>query len=255
MVTQRFVAENIPAVDESIGDRICAYALTTKGWTAEQLAAKLGVSYEAVRKWRNRETAPTRNRVIAIAKLLGKTPEWVLFGANARVDKEGISGPVRLSDERLAELQDGYTEHQAVADIEIPEFSTGGKMGDGLVLRDQPGAIHSWRVTPEWVFKNVRNATAAKNLCIVSGFGDSMRPLYNPGDPLLVDLGVTVVDFEAVYFFRVGNEGFIKRLQRIPGEGLVVLSENKSYRDWVIKPDMDFQVFGRVLKAWEGKDF
>jgi phage repressor protein C with HTH and peptisase S24 domain len=79
--------------------------------------------------------------------------------------------------------------------------------------------------------------------------------MFNPGDPLVVDLSVTTVDYDAVYFFRVGNEGFIKRLQRIPGEGLRVLSANRDhYEPWTIRPDMDFQVIGRVLKVWRGED-
>lgn len=140
-------------------------------------------------------------------------------------------------------------------DVPIPQFDTGGKMGDGLELRDQPGLIKSWRVDLEWLHKNVRGATAAANLCIVTGFGDSMRPMFNPGDPLLVDLGVTTAEYDAVYFFRVGDEGFIKRLQRIPGRGLTAISENKAYEAWVVEPHMDFEVFGRVLKVWRSEDF
>lgn len=140
-------------------------------------------------------------------------------------------------------------------DVPIPQFETGGKMGDGLELRDQPGMIKSWRVDLEWLHKNVRGATAAGNLCIVTGFGDSMRPMFNPGDPLLVDRGVTTADYDAVYFFRVDGEGFIKRLQRIPGKGLVALSENPAYQAWVVEPTMDFEVFGRVLKVWRSEDF
>ena len=82
-----------------------------------------------------------------------------------------------------------------------------------------------------------------------------MKGMFNSGDPLVVDRGVTTVEFDAVYFFRVGEEGFIKRLQRIPGEGLRVLSENKKYESWTIREGMDFEVFGRVLKAWQGEDF
>src|SRR5207244_3809626 len=117
-------------------------------------------------------------------------------------------------------------------DTVIPQYRAGGSMGRGLLLRDQPGLITSWRVTPEWIQKNVHNVTSPKNLAIVTGFGDSMKPMYNPGDPLLVDTGVRSVDFDGVYFFRIGDEGFIKRLQRVPGEGLVAISENKAYRDW-----------------------
>lgn len=137
----------------------------------------------------------------------------------------------------------------------LPQFETGGAMGSGLLLRDQPGVIQSWQVNSEWIQKNIRSHTGAANLCIVTGFGDSMKGMFNSGDPLVVDRGVTTVEFDAVYFFRVGEEGFIKRLQRIPGEGLRVLSENKKYESWTIREGMDFEVFGRVLKAWQGEDF
>lgn len=144
---------------------------------------------------------------------------------------------------------------RVLENVEIPQFETGGSMGSGLLLRDQPGMINSMRVSHEWLAKNVHHITNPKNLAIVTGFGDSMKPLYNPGDPLLVDRGVTTVDFDAIYFFRIGEEGFIKRLQRVPGEGLVALSENKAYKDWVIKADMDFEIFARVVKVWKGEDF
>lgn len=139
--------------------------------------------------------------------------------------------------------------------IEIRQFESGGSMGAGVLLRDQPGVIASWRVSPEWLQKNVRHHSGAQNLCVVTGFGDSMRPLYEPGDPLLVDTGIKAVDFDGIYFFRVGDEGFIKRLQRIPGQGIVAISENKAYRDWTITGDMDFQVFGRIVKAWKSEDY
>lgn len=128
-------------------------------------------------------------------------------------------------------------------------------MGTGLVLRDQPGEIRGWTVSQEWLTKNIKSHTGAANLCIVTGFGDSMKGMFNSGDPLVIDRGVKKVEGDAVYFFRVDNEGFIKRLQRIPGKGLVVLSENKKYETWTIDQSMDFEVFGRVVKAWQGEDF
>lgn len=139
--------------------------------------------------------------------------------------------------------------------LSIPEYNVAGRMGlGGLVLRDQPGVIHSWNVSPEWVQKNVRSHSGVQNLCIVTGFGDSMKGMFNPGDPLLVDKGVTTVELDAVYFFRVEGEGFIKRLQRIPGEGIRVISTNKEYETWTIKKGMEFQVLARVLRVWEGTD-
>jgi phage repressor protein C with HTH and peptisase S24 domain len=79
--------------------------------------------------------------------------------------------------------------------------------------------------------------------------------MFEPGDPLIIDTGVKSVEFDAIYFFRVDSEGFIKRLQRIPGEGIRAISENKAYESWTIRADMDFEVFGRVLKAWKSEDY
>lgn len=168
-----------------------------------------------------------------------------------------LDRPPEGSSHKVEEAQASYkvSKSKAAQDLIIPQFATGGSMGTGLLLRDQPGSIQSWHVTHDWVAKNVHNFTSPMNLAIVTGFGDSMRPLYNPGDPLLVDTGVNEVEFDGIYFFRVDDEGFVKRLQRIPGVGLRAISENKSYESWDIKKGMDFQVFARVLKIWRGDDF
>lgn len=127
-------------------------------------------------------------------------------------------------------------------------------MGTGLLLPDNNGQITGMTADKEWINKNVPANTGPHNLRIVTGFGDSMKGMFNSGDPLLVDSGVKEINYDGVYFFRVNDEGFIKRLQRIPGNGITVISSNKEYRDWTITNDMDFEVFGRVLKVWNGSE-
>jgi hypothetical protein len=143
-------------------------------------------------------------------------------------------------------------------DVLIPQFDTGGSMGSGVLLHEQPGVIREWRVSDEWVRMNVHRITSAKNLAIVTGFGPSMQPLFNPGDPLLVDRGITRADIDGIYFFRVGNEGFVKQLQRIPTrDGLILRAKsyNHLYDSFDITDGMDFEVFARVVKVWKGDDF
>lgn len=143
-------------------------------------------------------------------------------------------------------------------DVVIRQWGTGGAMGNGLVLRDQPGIIKEWTVSTEWLQQNVHRVTSYKNLAIVTGFGPSMRPVFNPGDPLLVDCGVKRADSDGVYFFRVGEEGFVKQLQRIPTpDGLIfrAKSYNSDYDPFDITQSMDFEVFGRVVKVWKGEEF
>lgn len=202
---------------------------------------------------------------VELAKLIGRKANQVSdllrgtasFGEKVARSIEEVAG---LPDGWLDTLDDEVAIPSAPAgpsdELVIHHYDTGGAMGAvGLLLRDQPGSIQSWHVTPDWVAKNVHSISSPKNLAVVTGFGDSMKPMFNPGDPLLVDTGVKKVDYDGVYFFRIGDEGFIKRLQRVPGEGLLAISENKAYRDWTIKEGMDFEVFARVVKAWRGEDF
>lgn len=269
----------IPTMVGRVIDRLNE-AARRESLSVVDLRSLLGGSYQAAKKVFDGGGIKFETAVRA-AKLLNCDPQWLMTGKHADqtsflTEKLSVAEPMERAnylpkykqpdeqemvplDEvhlRIIERLENEEIEQGQQVTRIPEYGTGGRMGaSGVLLRDQPGEIRGWDVTREWLRKNVPNCTAPGNLAIVTGFGDSMRPLYNPGDPLLVDTGVRSVAFDAIYFFRVGDEGFIKRLQRIPGNGLLAISENSSYRDWTITPEMDFEVFGRVIKVWRGDDF
>lgn len=226
-----------------LGNQIKRYRLKA-GLTLDELASLSGVPWGTIGAIERRDSTSSKF-ASNIANALQLTVDQLLDETRD------------YSDQQVVTISDTLnTSSQLDNDIVvIDKFDTGGKMGMGLALRDQPGLIEQIRVTKEWLHKNISAHTSDQNLCVVTGFGDSMKPTYNPGDPLIVDLGVKEVTFDAVFFFRVGDEGFIKRLQRIPGQGLTAKSDNPLYDSWVIKDDMDFEIFGRVLKAWESKNF
>lgn len=225
------------------------------GLTQISLAAECGwESQGTVSQYLNGKIPLNLEAALKFSKhLQSEVSEFSPSLANALPRNSAGTTPTSIGAMKLATAHSPTMGNNVVV---IRHYDTGGAMGDGgVILRDQPGLIESWTVTPEWIQKNIKNCSAAANLCVVTGFGDSMRPLYEPGDPLIVDTGVKQVDFDGIYFFRVGNEGFIKRLQRIPGEGLVAISENKAYREWTIREGMDFEVFGRIVKAWRSEDY
>lgn len=223
---------------DTISDRL-RRLMQEKGLSQYRLWKDSGVSQPTIKRILDGESKePDKSTVSALARALGVNYGWLY---------DGIDGP----DEDV-----GIRPRVTLDELSIPQYDTGGMGGNGgLVLRDQPGVIQNWSVTQEWLRANVPHCTSPTNLCIVTGFGDSMPDTYNPGDPVLVDSGIKVCDHDGVYFFRVGNEGFIKRLQRIPEVGIRVISQNKEYETWTITPNMDFEVFGKVLKAWKGKNY
>lgn len=244
---------------ETLATRLTS-ARNELGLTQGALARAAGLKNQSIIGSLESGHRKSSSYIPAIAEALKVNALWLAEGRGPRhsadetPDREEIpSTPTSIGAMKLATAHSPIVGNNMVV---IRHYDTGGAMGDGgVILRDQPGLIESWTVTPEWIQKNIKNCSAAANLCMVTGFGDSMRPLYEPGDPLIVDTGVKQVDFDGIYFFRVGNEGFIKRLQRIPGEGLVAISENKAYRDWTIRDGMDFEVFGRIVKAWRSQDY
>lgn len=225
-------------------------AMAEAGVSQAELARACGVKPPSIHGWLSGKSKFLRGEnLLSAARALGVEQQWLATGIGPRHPSDVVLNEP-LTTVRM------YSESTQSRDVvHIPQYEAGGAMGQSLILQgDQPGIIKHMAVTQEWAQKNLKAHTGLQNLCIVTGFGDSMKPLYNPGDPLILDQGIRQCDQDAVYFFRVGNEGFIKRLQRIPGEGIWVLSANKEYKDWLIKKDADFEIFGRVMKAWKGED-
>lgn len=209
------------------------------GGSVAEFERKTAIKMAQVSQWFTGYRALRDKALARLEEATGKEPGWF----DTALPNITIGGAPKRSDD---------------GDLEIPQFDTGGAMGGGLVLPDQPGIIKSWTVSPDWVRLNVHRITSSKNLAIVTGFGPSMQPLFNPGDPLLIDRGITTVDIDGVYFFRVEEHGFVKQLQRIPTENGMILrakSYNERFDPFDISKNMDFEVFGRVVKVWKGEDF
>lgn len=196
----------------------------------------------------------TARRIEECAK---KPAGWLDTDHSVELLGDTTGGHAALTPQEAAATDDGET------DLVITQYDeTGGSMGHGFNLTDNPpGHIRSWRVTHEWLRLNVPVHTGVKNLAIVTGFGPSMKPMFNPGDPLLVDTGVKVIDHEGVYFFRVGDEGFIKLVQRVPnpegpGVMLQIISKNPDYPPYPMSPkNPHFEVLGKVLTVWRSEQF
>ncbi len=235
----------MPGMD-TIGARAKA-ARKAAGLSQAEASAASGVKQSDISKIERGETERPRG-LLALARVYKVDPTWLDLGEGSP------RGEVILNDAlSTGRMYSRSTQNRDV--VHIPQYEAGGAMGQSLILQgDQPGIIRHMAVTQEWAQKNLKAHTGLQNLCIVTGFGDSMKPMYNPGDPLILDKGVTTCEVDAVYFFRVDGHGFIKRLQIIPGEGIRVISVNKEYEPWTIKRDADFEVFGRVMKAWRGED-
>jgi phage repressor protein C with HTH and peptisase S24 domain len=231
---------------QTVGDRIVKRARALRGWSIKQTADALEVSTETLRKWQRGETAPTRNRTKLICQVLDVSPEWVQHGAEPAIEHAPPS--VGVNSETLRSISFARRIEGGVA---IALMNAEASMGIGRFRPEQEDVVTEMAVSERWL-RTHATFSAPENLALITGFGDSMSPTFNDGDVLMVDRGVTDVKLDAIYVLSLRDELYIKRLQRRPDGGVLMLSDNRAYEPYQI-PEADrgqFQVLGRVVMAW-----
>lgn len=218
-------------------------AMRAAGVRQIDLATATGSSRASVSKWLSGGTAEIRGeRLIAAAKLLGVSPEWLATG------KETKPAPAQAKLDRVVEWNDpdDLPEDQYVF---VRRYALRLSAGNGgpLLMEDQRDRPTAFRA--EWIAaKGLKPA----DLACVYASGDSMAPRICDGDSLLIDMSPTarrVVDGR-VYAIRYGDEARVKRLFRRPDGCLIIRSDNAAaYPDIITTPaDMDhIAIIGRVI--------
>ncbi|EOE3928906.1 S24 family peptidase [Pseudomonas aeruginosa] len=136
--------------------------------------------------------------------------------------------------------------------ISIERFDVAGSMGPGTEPPDFNSVVDSMTLDAAWVRQNLVY-TSIDNIKLISGRGDSMSPTIRNGDPLLVDVGITAVECDAIYFFMMAGQLHIKRIQRHL-DGLSILSDNERYRSIEVAAgrESELTIFAQVIYIWNG---
>ena len=89
---------------------------------------------------------------------------------------------------------------------------------------------------------------AAEQVKVINVRGDSMAETIEPGDLIFVDVSVHEFDGDGIYVFGFDDKIYVKRLQMIPDQ-LLVISDNPKYREWAVDKSNEhrFYVFGKVM--------
>lgn len=89
---------------------------------------------------------------------------------------------------------------------------------------------------------------SSSEIKVINVRGDSMSPTIEPGDLLFVDVGINEFDGDGIYTFGFDGKIYVKRLQMIPDQ-LLVISDNSKYREWSVNKENEyrFYIYGKVL--------
>lgn len=139
--------------------------------------------------------------------------------------------------------------------ITIPHLNVAASMGYGLVPENQVEVIREMTVHLDWLKTQGVPYSSLENLAIITGDGDSMEGTFRDGDSLLVDRGITEIRTDAVYVFTLDGDLFIKRLQRMTGGALRMISDNPVYPPIMIDgADLEkIHIQARVLLVWNAR--
>lgn len=140
--------------------------------------------------------------------------------------------------------------------VTIPRLDVSASMGRGICAPDgYIDVIRDITVHLDWLARRGVSYSKLENLAIISGDGDSMEGTFSDGASLLIDRGITEIKTDAIYVFTLDGDLFIKRLQRITGRSLSMISDNPIYRPIDLHGEQleRMHVHARVLLAWDVK--
>ena len=131
--------------------------------------------------------------------------------------------------------------------ITIEHIGIKPECGNGVVVYDEPD-IRPIRISADTITRYMRCSNPS-NLKAFTARGDSMRPLIDDGDTVLVDIGRTDIVNQGIFVFTSNNEWRIKRLNLKLNGVLEVISDNPIYEKECLTPDdnIDIVIRGRVV--------
>lgn len=200
-------------------------AIDESGKSMSAIAREIGVTPQAVRAYKEGISNPSMEKLDALARATGKSSEWMHLGI-------------------------GSKENEQTGIVSVPLLEVNASAGNGYINFSEQ-VVRRVDFYEEWLKQNVRY-TKGSNLDLISASGDSMEPTINSGDILLVDHGINEVLYDSIYVAMVNGELYVKRFQKTPSRTLLMISDNKKYQSFELKPEDDVRIIGRVVYYWTG---
>lgn len=226
------------------------------GLTQEKLAHALEMNQSSVSHYLNGINPLNASVAAAFARILGvEVSEFserlageILNISKAVGPQSVMEGNVITVDFSRKPDSDGY--------VTIPRLDVSASMGRGLSPPEgYIDVIRDITVHLDWLARRGVHYSKLENLAIITGDGDSMEGTFSDGASLLIDRGITEIKTDAIYVFTLDGDLFIKRLQRITGKSLSMISDNPIYRPIDLHGEQleRMHVHARVLLAWDVK--
>lgn len=201
--------------------------------SVRELADRVGMQYDALRKAFSRSTDNPRGKVIEkIAKELGVHPIWL---------RDGVT-PGATTTIEIKSMDRGY--------VFVTELDVRAEGGHGLQVPEREKERGRWAL-PKDILEG-RTTAPASGLRIITVYGTSMAPDYQPGDRVMVDTEDRLPSPAGTFALWDGFGLVIKYVEMIPYSDppmVRLISVNKAFHTYEI-PAADVTINGRVIGKW-----
>jgi phage repressor protein C with HTH and peptisase S24 domain len=216
------VLDLLGSTDVALGPTEIAEAVGSTPDSIRQLLGKLKRGGDVARLGRGLYVTHNHPLALEAREEPQPSPEE---GGNVSLSNRVVTLEVRRFDNARASAGHGTEHHGDEADA-------------------RPGLYYIDRIEVEDL---VGKGTAPTRPFVVPVDGDSMYPELLPGESVVIEPRETITT-DGIHLFRVGEQIFLKRIQRLPDGTFEASSANEVYRPFTIGPDEadDFRVLGKL---------
>jgi transcriptional regulator with XRE-family HTH domain len=192
----------------------------------------------------------------ALSDLLGRNPsylqQFIRKGSPRKLEEQDCATLARffgVGEEELRDVKDNsYAQSVARRDsgswVDVPRLDLGASAGPGRVAGDE-AAFDTFRFSRRWL---AEQGLERAQLSAITVEGDSMEPLLNDGDEILIDCAPRPFR-DGIHVVRVGETLMVKRVASAGPGRMALLSQNLAYPPVEVAAE-EVAIIGRVV--WKG---
>lgn len=192
----------------------------------------------------------------ALSELLGRNPsylqQFIRKGSPRKLEEQDRATLARflgVGEEELREAKDNsYVKPPRRRDggdwVEVPRLDLGAAAGAGRVPGGE-AAFDTFRFSRRWLEEQ---GLGRAELSAIRVEGDSMEPLLNDGDEILVDCAPHAFR-DGIHVVRLGDTLMVKRVASAGPGRIALLSQNLAYPPVEVAAE-EVAIIGRVV--WKG---
>lgn len=208
--------------------------------TQQQLADFAGVSKGLVGQWFNGSTGLGAKPLSAFDKKTRFSINWLTKGTG---------------DKYKTHVLPAITESESEDRIRFPRLNAEATCGAGTINDHYIEVVDYVTVASAWAREKLGGNL--NKIQVITARGDSMEPTIEDGDVMFVDTAVEAFEGDGLYLLWYIDGLKAKRLQSTVGGGLMIISDNDSYRtETVSGEDLNaVHIIGRIRGAWRLSQF